>query len=250
MRAVCLDGRGFCILALILVGVASCLAQEGDGVVERSKYPLEKVVAVEGEDEEWVLHREDFSEDTLYRIWGTLSENTEIADGVMKLRRDEPGRGKLKVSVEPFVDAEFTFRFQLVDGTALSIGWDDMTAKRVTHAGHLGRVTIGTREIRMVDSRTGIYDMKHYHAYREGKVTPELEALFARCEKSVPSMVETGKWYEARVRLAGDEAVLWLDGEEVMRFRSPGFAHPRKDMYRFRVIGEEVELDDVLVVGG
>jgi len=92
-----------------------------------------------------VLHRDDFTKDTIGRLWGAASRDTKIEDGVLKIRSEGKGQGKVKVKVVPFVDAALRFRFQHVDTKSFGFGFDDLTATEGSHGydGDIGYTKTG-----------------------------------------------------------------------------------------------------------
>lgn len=237
----------FCLaLGLIFLGASSALGVEPVSA-EPSRFPSETVTArMVGTLR--VLHRDDFSEDTLGRFWGRASRETEIADGVLKVRSEGNGLGKVKVKVEPFVDGELRFRFQYIDAKGFGFGFDDLTATDRSHGGHLIGLNFANGAIVVKDVLTGIYNAEYYEAYKSKQVTDEMKVLFDRCEASAPYAFVQGRWYGVVLTLRGDRLRLALDGREIIDFRSPGIAHPRKDMYRFNVGRGELQMDDVSLV--
>jgi hypothetical protein len=196
-----------------------------------------------------ILHEDDFSKDTLHRIWGTASTTTKIEDGVIKVLSKGGPSGKIKVSVEPFVNCQLRCRFQFLDSKSLGFGFDDLTAKEILHGGHILGIRFDKNgSIQIKDNLTGSYNMEYYQLVKDKKATPELKAVFARCEKQADYPFESEKWYDALIEINGDTVAISMNGSKVIEFQSPGFAHPRKDMYRFLIGNGELHIDDVSLI--
>jgi len=233
---------------LIALLVVSAQAKDSNSaIITYSNFPLETAKAV-NEGDLRILHRDDFATDTLHTVWGCSNPKTVIEDGRLKLHSNGGSSGKLKVAVEPFIDAELSFRFRLTTTKGFGFGFDDLTAKDISHGGHLIGFSFNNDRILVKDTLTGIYNMSHYQEYKDKKITPELKALFERCEKEIPYTFTPNQWYAARIRIQGDRLELYIDDRKLIEFRSPGISHPRKDMYRFNVAKGDMEFDDVTLV--
>ncbi len=221
----------------------------------KSPFPSDTVPAVT-EDGQRVLHRDDFSTDTLGNYWGTSSKTATITEGSLKATRDPDGNGKYKVAVEPFKNAEFNFRFRFHDAPHFWFGTDDLTIKDTVHGGHLFNCIVATDSLTFTDSLSGKYNPQHYPKFLKAKkdkqakknkaYPPELLAIEKATTKTVPLTLEQNRWYEIKILLQDDTITVFLDGGKAGSYTSPGFAHPRKDMYRF-IMGGTVEIDDILV---
>lgn len=252
--------RSVTTLVLLLLCVSTSAREPENRRTEKPKnrsiatpFPSDTVPALT-EGGQRILHRDDFSTDTLGRYWGTSSETAEISEGTLKATRD-PG-GKYKISVEPFKNAEFNFRFRFHDAPHFWFGADDLTIADTVHGGHLFNCIVATDSLTFTDSLSGKYNPEHYPKFAQAKkdkqakkikaYPPELQAIEKATTKTVPCELEQNRWYQIKIVLNDDTITIFLDGEKAGSYQSPGFAHPRKDMYRF-IMGGTVELDDVLV---
>jgi hypothetical protein len=150
--------------------------------------------------------------------------------------------------VEPFANATLEFRFRLKTAQGFGFGFDDLTAKDVSHGGHLIGISIRKDRVIVNDVVTGIYNLSHYEKYKDKKITPELENLFERCRAELPFSFVLDRWYAVKVNIDGEQLDLYIDDRKIIEFRSPGISHPRKDMYRFNVAKGNMEFDDVTLV--
>tara|TARA_R110000850_G_scaffold137044_4_gene258250 strand:+ start:2180 stop:2953 length:774 start_codon:yes stop_codon:yes gene_type:complete len=240
---------------LCLCAVTSLREVQSEESAKQSPFPSDTVPAVT-EDGKRILHRDDFSTDTLGKHWGTSSKTASISDGTLKATRDPDGSGKYKVAVEPFKNAAFTFRFRFHDAPHFWFGTDDLSITDTVHGGHLFNCIVATDSITFTDCLSGKYNPEHYPKFKQAKIDkqakkikalpPELLAIEKATTKQVPCTIEQDRWYDIKILLEDDTLTLFLNGEKIDSFQSPGFAHPRKDMYRF-IMGGTVELDDILV---
>ncbi len=126
----------------------------------------------------------------------------------------------------------------------LGLDFADLKLKTV-HAGHLFKVTVGTRRLEIVDMKTGIMDLKIREMRQSKKELPaEVRQVIAATKKVMPIKLETGKWYTLSVRVHGETIAVQIDGKPVGEFTSPGFGHPTKRMLRLSVPREAV-IDDL-----
>jgi len=237
------------LISLVTLASIAALADtpQNTSPLKYSNFPSESAIAaIEGNRR--ILHRDDFSTDTLHRIWGCSNPKTRIESGVLKSHSDGGPSGKLKVSVEPFANATLEFRFRLKTAQGFGFGFDDLTAKDVSHGGHLIGISIRKDRVIVNDVVTGIYNLSHYEKYKDKKITPELENLFERCRAELPFSFVLDRWYAVKVNIDGEQLDLYIDERKLIEFRSPGISHPRKNMYRFNVAKGNMEFDDVTLV--
>jgi hypothetical protein len=248
--------RGNTVVPSLLTSLTACvLCASAADPVRKSPFPSETVPAIT-EDGQRILHHDDFSTDTLGKYWGTSSQTATITDGTLKATRDSDGNGKYKVAVEPFENAEFNFRFRFHEAPHFWFGTDDLTIADTVHGGHLFNCIVATDSLTFTDSLSGKYNPEHYPKFLRAKkdkqakkikaYPPELLAIEKATTKTVPLTVEQDRWYDIRILLQDDTITIFLDGKKSGSYTSPGFAHPRKDIYRF-IVGGTVEIDDILV---
>ena len=236
--------------------ILATVVLSADEPAKRTMFPRETVPAVTRSGQR-ILHEDDFSTDTLGQFWGTLNVGATISDGTLKATRDDTGKGKYKVKVEPYRNAEFSFRFRFEGAERFLFGTDDLSITDTVHGGHLFNCTVTTQTISFTDCLTGIYNPEHYPKFKKAKderkaggrkkLPAELQAIQDATTKVVPCKIEQNRWYHFKITLKDDLLSVALDGSKIGSYRSPGFAHPRKDTYRF-IMGGTLELDDVKVI--
>jgi hypothetical protein len=145
-----------------------------------------------------------------------------------------------------FRDGTIGLRFLFDDeDDALTMNFADLELKSVW-AGHLFKVTIDTRNVRIADQKTGEMDLALRNARRAGELSKTQEALIDSKRADFPIRLETGKWHEVRVTVAGDKLDCAINGKILGSFRSEGFAHPTKRLLRL-LVPKNAHVDDVMI---
>ncbi len=244
------------IIAAAISLFACAATQTASGPYSLEAFPSE-VAPVTMDGDTKVFHQEDFSKPPLKKHWGTREKATEVADGFLKTHRTTDGGGKYKISVEPFRNAEFHFRFRLHNATGFWFGTDDLTIKDTIYGGHLFSVAITTKSLGFKDSISGIYNPEHYPKFKKArndrktgkrkKLPQELQDILDATTRDIPQKLEQERWYQTKIVLKDDVLTVFLDGKEAGSYQSHGFAHPRKDMYRFIMQGD-IDIDDMKAI--
>jgi hypothetical protein len=200
------------------------------------------------------FEREDGSKqkDGIGNGWGTNSNSRAAGNKQVELKN-----GAMYISMHPAADhavsvthpAEFkdgvvSLRFML-EGEKDSLGVDfaDLQCKEV-HAGHLFKVTASTKKVDVDDMKTGGMNLKFNERKKSKTLTPDEKEFIASKKKSFPLQLDTGKWHDLRIHVAGDTISVSVNGKNVGSFTSEGFAHPTKRMIRLSVPHSAV-VDDV-----
>ena len=187
--------------------------------------------------------------------WGTNSKSrakgdkqVELKDGAMRIFISPRADHAVSVThAAEFKDGAVTLRFMLEDAKdSLGLDFADAQCKEV-HAGHLCAAKVDTKQVTLIDHKTG--GMRNdIHDARTAKkeLTEEQKKALVGKTKNAPHTTELGKWHELQVKIEGDELSVAVDGKEVGSFHSPGIAHPTKRMLRFSVPHNAV-VDDVKI---
>jgi type 1 glutamine amidotransferase len=186
--------------------------------------------------------------------WRTNSEKraagnkqVDLRDGAMYIYRHEVAdHGVSVVHDAPFTDGVVEIRFMLEDEKdALGLNFADLKFKEV-HAGHLFKVTIGTKRTEIADLKTGAMDLEVRKARKANQLTEDQKAMLKNKKKFFKHKLKTGQWYSAVVTVKKDLLSVAIDGKEVGSFSSPGIAHPTKRMLRLAV-NRNATVDDLKV---
>jgi len=145
-----------------------------------------------------------------------------------------------------FQDGTIGLRFLFDDkDDSLQLNFADLELKSVW-AGHLFKVEIDTQKARVTDQKTGEMDLSIRNARRAGKLTKTQEDLIVSKRADFPLRLDTGKWHDVRVTVAGDQLTCALNGKILGSFRSEGFAHPTKRLLRL-LVPKNAHVDDVMI---
>lgn len=190
--------------------------------------------------------------------------NSATADRVPHTKMSDLHQGILKVtsasvaakhSAHIHHEAGFTdggavvrFRFPgLSSAETLQLGFVDRETKGLW-AGHLCYGILSQSSATLVDHKTGIMNLENRRRRDEAiakkqKMPADLETLLKTKSKSVSFQADSD-WHELILITIGDEMRLTLDGKQIIKHHSAGFAHPMKRWFSF-LIPNTVWIDDV-----
>ncbi len=186
--------------------------------------------------------------------WKTNSKNrasgnkqVDLRDGAMYIYRHAVAdHGVSVVHAAEFRDGSVEVKFMLEnEKDSLGLNFADPKCKQV-HAGHLFKVTIGTKRTELSDFKTGRMDLEIRKAAKSKTLTDAQKKLLDSKKKRFKRKLETGKWYSAVVTVKGEMLSLSIDGKEVGTFSSPGIAHPTKRLLRLAV-NKKAVVDDLKI---
>lgn len=194
------------------------------------------------------------TKDELGNGWRTNSEKrakgnkqVDLKDGALYIYcHAEADHGVSVVHDAPFTDGRVEIKFMLEnEKDTLGLNFADLKFKEV-HAGHLFKVTIGTKSFELADFKTGRMDLDIRKAAKAKTLTDEQQKLLKTKKKRIKHKLETGKWYSAIVKVKGETLSLAIDGKELGSFTSEGIAHPTKRTLRLAV-NKKATVDDLKV---
>ncbi len=186
--------------------------------------------------------------------WTTSSDRTaggrkqvDLRDGAMFMHTAEGANHAVSTRhAFLFEDGTLGMRFRLDhDGDQLQLNVADLDLKSV-HAGHLFSVTVSLEKVYFEDKKTGAMNLKIRKMREAGELTPEILAELNTKKRWIDHPIAKGEWHDLRVQIEGDQATVTINGTEVGRFRSEGFAHPTKRLLRLLVPGHAA-VDDVKI---
>ena len=218
--------------------------------------------AIESNDKERVLvFQDDFNRNESQETkdepgngWKTNSEKraagnkqVDLKNGAMYIyRHADADHGVSVVHDAAFTNGCVEIKFMLEnEKDTLGLNFADLKFKEV-HAGHLFKVTIGTRYFELADWKTGRMDLEIRKAARSKTLSDEQKELLKTKKKRFRQKLETGKWYSAIATVRGEKLSLAIDGKEVGAFSSAGIAHPTKRTLRLAV-NRKATVDDLKV---
>ena len=152
-----------------------------------------------------------------------------------------------ELDVYPVTDGAVALRFILEnEKDSLGLDFADLQCKEV-HAGHLFLAKVTSKDVQLVDHKTGGMRNDIRDARAEKKpLTPEQQKALVGKTKTAALRTEPGKWHDLLVTVQGDELTVSVDGKLAASLRSSGIAHPTKRMLRLSVPHNAL-VDDVKI---
>lgn len=192
-----------------------------------------------------VLFSDDF-ERTGLGDWKVIIPGFKVADGVLVGTQDRADHGSVGRVYVPMKDVIVSFRFKLAGSPTFNLVFDDKNYKG-SHAGHICRVAVAAKQIRLGDDKEGVMRNDLFEMRRNPETKEAAEKLLIGRGAVVKMNVEQDRWYTMVVEIVGDEMRVSLDGEAIGYLKSPGLAHPTKESIHFTVTGNETHFDDVTI---
>jgi hypothetical protein len=193
--------------------------------------------------------------------------NSATADRVPHIKQADLDGGVLKIASASkeaghaahihheagFADGGVVVRFRfpgLNNAETLQLGFVDRETTKGVHAGHLCYGILSQSSITLIDHKTGIMNLENRKrrddaVSKKEKIPADLEALLKTKSTSVPYKADT-EWHELVLVTEGDEMRLSIDGKQLAKHRSEGFAHPMKRWFSF-LVNNTVWIDDVRI---
>lgn len=193
-----------------------------------------------------LIFSDEFERGDVGERWRVSVRAFSIVDGSLKAQQMRADHGAVGAIEAPMKDGVVEFRFRFDGATSINAVWDDKNFTG-SHAGHICRVAITPRAIRIGDDREGAMRPDILAMRGDPARKAEREKLLAGRGANFPAKIEQGRWYRLRAEIAGDELRVSLDGAPVGALRSPGIAHPTKTHFHFTVSGMDAHFDDVRV---
>ena len=186
--------------------------------------------------------------------WFTNSEGTangakqaDLRDGALHIETTEKANHRVSVRKDiELNDGTVEMKVLLPDkDDVLVMDFADPKEKSV-HAGHLFSVTVGADQIDVEDLKTGRSSNAVSKARKSGQDPKELKKLLKTKKAASPAGIGVNEWHLVAATLDGSKMTVFLDGEEVVKLDSEGFAHPTKRLLRIAV-PKTAMIDDVKI---
>lgn len=123
----------------------------------------------------------------------------------------------------------------------------DDKGHRGSHAGHICRVAVAGKQIRLGDDKEGIMRNDIFAMRRDPALKAKADALLEGRSSTAKVEVAQERWYQLDIEIVADEMRVSLDGEAIGHLKSPGLAHPTKESVHFTVNGTGAHFDDVRI---
>ena len=203
--------------------------------------PLERPLASKGK----LLFEEDFQRDDLGK-WKEVIPRFNVADGMLTGGQDKPSHGSVGRIYLPMKDVVMSFRFRLNGSPRFNVVFDDK-AHKGSHAGHILRVAVAMKEIRLGDDKEGLMRNDIFKMRRDPKQSDAATKLLVGRSSAAKVQLEQKRWYKMNIELLGDQMRVSLDGKPIGHLKSSGLAHPTKQSVHFTISGNETNFDDVQI---
>lgn len=192
-----------------------------------------------------LMFSDDF-ERTELGDWKVIIPGFKVADGVLVATQDRADHGSVGRVYLPMKDVIVSFRFKLAGSPTFNVVFDDKNHKG-SHAGHICRVAVAAKQIRLGDDKEGVMRNDIFEMRRDPARKATADKLIVGRGAAVKADIEQERWYAMTIEVVGDEMRVSLDGEALGYLQSPGLAHPTKESVHFTVNGNAAHFDDVTI---
>ena len=103
-----------------------------------------------------LIFSDDFDRDQLGPDWQPLIATFVVADGVLKGTQTRDDHGAVGRVYRPMKDVVVEFKFQFAGSPTFNVVFDDKNLRDYSHAGHVCRVAVTPKQIRLGDDKEGI----------------------------------------------------------------------------------------------
>ncbi len=189
---------------------------------------------------------DDFARADLGPAWRVNVPTFAIADGVLKGSQTKPEHGAVGAIKMGLKDAVIEFKFRFEGATGINAVCDDKAWKE-SHAGHICRVVLTPKIIRLGDDKEGGMRNDIHEMRRDPLRKAEGDKLLAGRGVAIPMTLEPSRWYRCTIEIVGDEMRVSVDDKAVGYLKSPGIGHPMKSDFHFTVSGKDALFDDVRI---
>lgn len=192
-----------------------------------------------------LLFSDSFERDNL-GDWKQIIPGFKVDDGVLVAAQEKADHGSVGRVYIPMTDVVMSFRFRLAGSPRFNVVFDDKNYKG-SHAGHICRVAVARKQVRLGDDKEGIMRNDIFKMRRDPTQKQAAEKLLKGRGTSVKVNLTDDQWHSMMISIVGDVMRVSLDNEEIGTLKSPGLAHPSKESVHFTVSGKEAHFDDVKI---
>lgn len=192
-----------------------------------------------------VLFSDDFERDGL-GDWKVIIPGFKVAEGVLLGTQDRDDHGSVGRVYVPMSDLIMSFRFKLAGSPTFNVVFDDKNYKG-SHAGHIARVAVAMKQIRLGDDKEGIMRNDIFKMRRDPATKAAADELLEGRGKTIKREMESDRWYQMQIEIVRDEMRVILDGVAIGYLKSPGLAHATKESVHFTVNGSGTLFDEVKI---
>jgi hypothetical protein len=181
--------------------------------------------------------------------WKSLIPTFTVTNGVLKGVQTRADHGAVGRVYRPMKDVVVEFRFKLDGSSGFNAAFDDQAFKG-SHAGHICRIALTTKQLTLGDDKEGAMRNDIFEMRKDPARKAEGNKLLAGRNSSAPVTLDPEKWHQVTIEIAGDRMRVTLDGKPAGFLQSPGLAHPTKTSFHFAVNGPGVLFDNVRIWKG
>lgn len=205
--------------------------------------------AISGDHYQQTLASDDFSEQELGKQWRLYKGSSVVKDGVLQgVELEGGGHAAVhQLKTEPYSDVELTVDLKFEGSPYTNLTFNQHKFKG-SHAGHLCRVVVSPTKVTLRDGKTGVFNNEIFKKRQnKEKLTEAEQEILERSQAVFPVKLKKGQWYTVTVRIKGDQMQAFIDGKLIGSLRSPGIAHPTKDMIGLVTPKQSIHYDNVKV---
>lgn len=192
-----------------------------------------------------LLFSDDFERTDLGQ-WKVIIPGFTVRDGVLIGTQDREDHGSVGRVYLPMKDVVLSFRFQFAGSPRFNVVFDDRNHPD-SHAGHICRIAVAEKQIRLGDDKEGVMRNDIFEMRRDPTRQAAAEKLIAGRSSNSKVDLQSNHWYTMEIEILGDQMRVSLDGEAIGYLQSPGIAHPSKESVHFTVTGKETHFDNVRI---
>jgi len=193
-----------------------------------------------------LLFSDDFERSDLGENWKVVIPGFKVANGNLVGTQDRADHGAVGRVYVPMKDVVMSFRFLLPEGCTFNVVFDDKNFKG-SHAGHICRVAVTPKQIRLGDDKEGIMRNDIFAMRKDPETRAKSEALLKGKGAVLKTAVSLDTWHTMVIKISGERMQVKLDDKTLGSLESPGIAHPTKESVHFTVNGDGILFDDVQI---
>jgi hypothetical protein len=193
-----------------------------------------------------LLFSDDFKGAELGKEWRAVTPAFTVANGIMTGSQTRQEHGAVASVQAPFQNAIIEFKFRLEGATAINAVCDDKGFTG-SHAGHICRVAITPKQIRLGDDKEGAMRNDILEMRKDPARKAEGDKLLVGRGQSINHPIEPDRWYLMRIEIVGDQMRVSLDDQAIGYLQSSGIAHPTKTNFHFTVNGTSAQFEEVRI---